>query len=49
MKGKWCELATVVISKLLNFHRENIAYGVYFMEPVDAERDNVPNYKKIIS
>ena len=45
MRGKWCELAVVVINKLLNFQRENISYGVYFMEPVDPERDNIPNYK----
>jgi hypothetical protein len=45
MKGKWCELAALVISKLLNFYKDDICYGIYFMEPVDPDRDNVPSYK----
>ena len=45
MKGKWCEYAALVINKLLNFYKDDICYGVYFMEPVDPERDNVPNYR----
>lgn len=45
MKGKWCELATVVVSKLLNFYKDDICYGTFFMEPVDPERDNAPSYK----
>ena len=37
-----------VISKLLNFTKNNVHYGVFFMEPVDPDRDGIPNYKKII-
>ena len=45
MKGKWCEYTVLVLNKLLNFYKDDICYGVYFMEPVDPERDNVPNYR----
>jgi len=31
--------------KLLNFYKDDIYYGIFFMEPVDPERDNIPNYK----
>jgi hypothetical protein len=37
-----------VCEKLLNFSRDNIHYGVFFSEPVNPERDNCPNYRKII-
>lgn len=38
----------VVCEKLLNFTKNNIHYGVLFCEPVDPERDNCPDYFKII-
>ena len=31
--------------KLLNFYKDDIYYGIFFMEPVDPERYNIPNYK----
>ncbi len=33
------------MSKLLNFNKDTVNYGVFFMEPVDAERDGIPHYK----
>lgn len=38
----------LVCSKLLNFNKNQIHYGVLFCEPVNPERDNCPNYPKII-
>lgn len=32
MKGKWAESLTKVMSHLLNFTRDKIHYGVYFLE-----------------
>lgn len=32
MKGKWAESLTKVLSHLLNFSRDQIHYGVYFLE-----------------
>ena len=37
-----------VVSKLLNYTKNNVHYGVFFMEPVDPERENIPSYKKLI-
>ena len=37
-----------VVSKLINYSKDNVHYGVYFMDPVDPDRDGVPNYKKFI-
>ncbi len=48
-KGKWFELLIIVVSKLLAFSKDKVRYGVYFMEPVDPERDGCPNYRRIIS
>lgn len=39
----------LVCSKLLNFTKTNIHYGVLFSEPVDPSRDNCPDYLKVIS
>lgn len=39
----------LVCSKLLNFTKGNIHYGVLFSEPVDPVRDNCPDYLKIVS
>ena len=38
----------IVCSKLLNFTRQKIHYGVLFCEPVNPERDNCPEYLQII-
>ena len=38
----------MVCSKLLNFTKNHIHYGVLFCEPVDPERDSCPDYFKII-
>lgn len=32
MKGKWAESLTKVMSHLLNFSRNQVHYGVYFLE-----------------
>ena len=39
----------LVCSKLLNFTKNSIHYGVLFSEPVDPVRDNCPEYLKIIT
>jgi chromodomain-helicase-DNA-binding protein 7 len=49
IKGKWCESLVTVVSKLLNFVKNNIKYGVYFMEPVNPEKDGCPNYRRVIA
>jgi chromodomain-helicase-DNA-binding protein 7 len=38
-----------VCSKLLNFTKNNIHYGVLFSEPVDPVRDNCPDYFKVVA
>ena len=38
----------LVCSKLLNFTKNHIRYGVLFTEPVDPARDNCPDYFKIV-
>mmetsp|Transcript_39794 Transcript_39794/g.35512 ORF Transcript_39794/g.35512 Transcript_39794/m.35512 type:complete len:259 (+) Transcript_39794:509-1285(+) len=48
IKGKWTENLTQVVSKLLNFTKDGVHYGVYFMEPVDPDREGIPNYRKVI-
>lgn len=47
IKGKWSESLAMVCRKLLNYIRDHIAFGVYFMEPVNI--DLYPNYKKLIA
>lgn len=47
IKGKWSESLTIVCRKLLNYIRDHLAFGVYFMEPVNVEL--YPNYKKMIA
>jgi hypothetical protein len=39
----------LVSSKLLNFTKTNIHYGVLFSEPVDPSRDNCPDYFKVVA
>ena len=39
----------LVCSKLLNFTKNNIHYGVLFSEPVDPARDNCPDYFKVVT
>ena len=36
------------MSKLMNFYKNSIAYAALFLEPVDPERDNVPEYFQIV-
>lgn len=48
IKGKWNELLAAMVLKLLNFSKDDVHYGVYFMEPVSPERENCSNYKRII-
>lgn len=36
------------MSKLLNFTQNKVKYGVFFMEPVDPDKDGCPNYKRLI-
>lgn len=49
IRGKWSEHLVQVVSKLLNFSRDDVHYGVYFMEPVDTDRDDCGNYRKVIT
>ncbi len=49
IKGRPAELMANVVSKLLNFTKDDVHYGIHFMEPVNPERDNCPNYRKIIT
>jgi len=49
IKNKWSEHLSQVVSKLLNFSRDDVHYGVYFMEPVDTEREDCANYRKVIT
>lgn len=39
----------MVCSKLLNFTKGTIHYGVLFSEPVDPVRDNCPEYLKVVA
>ena len=48
IKGKWSELLSVVLSKLLNYAKDHVHYGVFFMEPVNPEKDNCPDYKRVV-
>lgn len=45
IKSKWSDSLVNVISKLLNYSKDNVHYGVYFMEPVNPESDNCPDYR----
>lgn len=38
----------MIVTRLLNYTKNNVNYGVYFMDPVDPEKDGVPNYRRII-
>lgn len=49
IKGKWSENLVTVVQKLLNFTKDDVHYGIHFMEPVNPERDGCPNYKKVIT
>lgn len=35
--------------KLLNFTKGGIKYGVFFMEPVDPEKEGCPTYRRVVS
>ncbi len=37
-----------VVSKLLNFSKDTVHYGIHFMEPVNPEKDGVIYYKNLI-
>jgi len=41
-KVKWVELPIVVVSRLLAYSKDKVRYGVYFLEPVDPEKDGCP-------
>jgi hypothetical protein len=47
-KIKWVNLLIVVVSRLLAFSKDKVRYGIYFMEPVNPDQDQCPNYKRII-
>ena len=49
LKGTPKELLQIVALKLLNFTKAGVKYGIYFMEPVDPEKEGCPNYRKIVS
>lgn len=48
LKNKWCENFAMVISKLVNFVKNEVKYGIFFMEPVNPEKEGCPNYRKVI-
>jgi len=48
IRDKWNEPLTLIVSKLLNFDKSDVLYGIHLMEPINPERDECPNYKKII-
>ncbi|EGR27208.1 myb domain protein [Ichthyophthirius multifiliis] len=48
IKGKWSENMVIFIQKLLNFSKDEEHYGLAFMEPVNPEKDGVPDYNDII-
>ena len=48
IKGKWPEFLSVILSKLLNFSKDQVHYGVFFMDPVNPEKDNCPDYRKVV-
>ena len=48
IKGKWSEYICRVISKLLNYSKEHVHYGVHFREPVNPDIDNCPDYRRIV-
>jgi chromodomain-helicase-DNA-binding protein 7 len=48
-KYKWNELPILITSRLLAFSKDKVRYGVYFLEPVDPEKDGCANYRKVIS
>ena len=37
------------MSKVSNFVKNNIMYGIHFAQPVDPEKDGMPNYSKIVT
>jgi chromodomain-helicase-DNA-binding protein 7 len=37
------------VSKLLNFTKDKVKYGTFFMEPVNPEKEGVPQYRKVIT
>lgn len=49
IRGKWYEENMLVVSKLLNFTKDDVHYGIHFMEPVNPERDGCPNYRRIVN
>ena len=48
VKSKWTESLLKVLQYLLNYTKNDVRYGVFFMEPVNPQRDGCQNYKKII-
>lgn len=49
MQSKWSESMLQVVSLLLNYTKNDVRYGVFFMEPVNPARDGCQHYKKVIS
>ena len=49
IKGKWTDVLAIILSKLLNFSKDTIHYGIHFMEPVNPDKDGIPNYKRLIT
>lgn len=49
LKGKWSDSLAIVTSKLLNFSKDGVHYGVFFMEPVDPDSENCSNYYRVIA
>jgi hypothetical protein len=49
VRGKWSEIPAYILSRLLNYSKDGVHYGVYFMEPVNPEKDNCPDYRKVVT
>ena len=38
----------LIVGKLLNYVKDNVRYGIFFMEPVNPDKEGIPHYRKII-
>ena len=48
VNNKWQEKCINIISKLLNYVKSDVAYGVYFLEPLDpADEGNAHYFKSV--
>lgn len=48
LKDKWQSLCNKVIVKLMNYFKDEVCYGIYFLHQVDEDKDGAKNYHKQI-